>query len=140
MLITLVREVLNSEHCLKGSFPFQFFVSLSTASSIPHRLSLGRLVSQSTMLLMVSVGSLILLLALLILFHENANATKGYSLRKLENERSVLLLEQEMLNMQIAEAQALDKLQQDEQVMKMKPYVKPQYVKLEEPIAFQIKK
>lgn len=92
------------------------------------------------MLLMVSVGSLILLLALLILFHENANATKGYSLRKLENERSVLLLEQEMLNMQIAEAQALDKLQQDEQVMKMKPYVKPQYVKLEEPIAFQIKK
>ncbi len=78
---------------------------------------------------MTCIGGLILLLALLILFHENANATKGYSLRKLENQRSVLLLEQEVLNMQTAEAQALDHLQNDPQVLKMIPFSKPVYVK-----------
>jgi hypothetical protein len=64
------------------------------------------MVSQSTALLMICIGALILVLALLILFHENANATKGYNLRKLESQRSLLLLKQEVLNMQIAEAQA----------------------------------
>jgi hypothetical protein len=98
---------------------------------MPRRLSLGRLVNQSTALLMTSVGALILILALLILFHENANATKGYSLRKLENQRSVLLLEQEILNMQIAEVQALDHIQNDPQIARMKAFSSPQYVKAE---------
>ena len=77
------------------------------------------MVNQSTVLLMVCIGALILVLALLILFHENANATKGYRLRSLERERSVLLLEQEVINMQIAEAQALQNLQLDRQVQAM---------------------
>lgn len=96
---------------------------------MPRRLSLGRMVNQSTALLMTCIGGLILLLALLILFHENANATKGYSLRKLENQRSVLLLEQEVLNMQIADAQALDHLQNDGQIAAMVPFHNPLYVK-----------
>lgn len=78
---------------------------------------------------MASIGTLILLLAVLILFHENANATKGYSLRRLETERSILLLEQEVMNMQIAEAQSLDRLEQDEQIQKMVPYNKQEYVR-----------
>ncbi len=94
----------------------------------PRRASLGRLVNQSTAMLMTCIGALILILALLILFHENANATKGYSLRRLENERSVLLLEQEVLNMQIAESQALEHLKQDNQILKMVPYKDPKYV------------
>ena len=68
---------------------------------------------------MVSIGSLILILALLILFHENANATKGYRLRTLEHERSQLHLEQEVLQMQIAQEQALEKLQADAKVQAM---------------------
>jgi uncharacterized membrane protein len=91
------------------------------------RLSLGRMVNQSTMLLMISIGSLILILALLILFHENA--TKGYDLRKLEADRSAYYLEQEVLNMQIAEAQALQYLSEDAQIMSMIPVKNPQYVK-----------
>ncbi len=102
--------------------------ALNQSSSMPRRESLGRLVNQSTMLLMVSIGALILLLAVLILFHENANATKGYSLRKLENKRSVLLLEQEVFNMRIADAQSLEKLQNDEQILNMRPYTKARYV------------
>jgi hypothetical protein len=89
------------------------------------------------MLLMMCIGTLILLLAILILFHENANATKGYSLRRLENERSVLLLNQEVLNMQIAEAQALEKLQNDQQIQAMKPYTKPTYVKSDAALALR---
>ncbi len=79
-------------------------------------------------MLMTCIGGLILLLAILILLHENANATKGYSLRKLESERSVLLLHQEVLNMQIAEAQALEHLQEDPQMKKMVSVSKPIYV------------
>jgi hypothetical protein len=102
--------------------------SLFSKSALTKRSSLGKMVDQSTVLLMVAIGSLILLLALLILFHENANATKGYRLRTLERERSELLLEQEVLNMQIAQEQALDTLQNNPKVKAMQPATKPQYL------------
>lgn len=95
---------------------------------MPHRLSLGRMVSQSTALLLLSIGAIIFVLALLILFHENATATKGYELRGLERERSLLLLEQEVLNMQMAEAQSLEHLQNAEQIRAMVQAVKPRYI------------
>lgn len=81
------------------------------------------------------IGTLILGLALLILFHENANATKGYSLRTLENRRSLLLLEQEVLNMQIAQAQALETLEKDAQVQAMVVPRGTKYVEAEERVA-----
>ena len=93
----------------------------------PQRASLGRMVNQSTILLMVSIGSIILLLALLILFHQNANATKGYTLRTLERERSRLLLEEEVLNMQVAKAQALKVLEHDQLVSAMISVRNPRY-------------
>ena len=107
----------------------------ATESALPRRLSLGQLVDQSTVLLMVCIGTLILLLALFILFHENANATKGYRLRTLEYERSTLLLEEEVLNMQIAEYQALGYLQQDSRVQAMIPIKNPVYIQEEERVA-----
>lgn len=85
---------------------------------------------------MVCIGTFILGLALLILFHENANATKGYNLRKLENQRSMLLLEQEVLNMQIAEAQALGHLQQDALIQAMIPMSKLKYIEQSQEVAF----
>ena len=112
-------------------FPFH-----STSSSdITRRPSLGRMVRSSTALLMGCIGTLILTLALLILFHENANATKGYSLRTLENRRSLLLLEQEVLNMQIAQAQALETLEKDAQVQAMVVPRGTKYVQAEERVA-----
>lgn len=109
---------------------------LHPVSDMPRRASLGRLVTQSTALLMLCIGTLILGLALLILFHENANATKGYNLRKLENQRSLLLLEQEVLNMQIAEAQALEHLQQDPVIQAMMPVQKLKYIQQDQAVAF----
>ena len=98
---------------------------------MPRRLSLGRLVNQSTAMLMTSIGTLIFAFALLILFHKNATATKGYELRSLERERTMLLLEQEVLNMQIAEAQSLKRLQEDMQVQDMATMTKQRYVTAE---------
>jgi len=76
---------------------------------------------------MFAIGSIIILLALLILFHQNSNATKGYQLRNLERERSQLLLEQEVLNMQVARAQAMDKIEADRQTQSMIPVIRPKY-------------
>ena len=86
-------------------------------------------------MLMVCIGALILLLALLILFHENANATKGYRLRSLERERSQLLLEQEILNMKMAAQQSIGVLQKDEQVANMRDAGDIVYVEGESEVA-----
>jgi len=86
---------------------------------MPRRSSLGRMVNQSTMLLMVVIGSLILILALMILFHQNANATKGYLLRTLNVERRGLLHEEEILKMELAEEQSLNALESDKQIEAM---------------------
>lgn len=64
----------------------------------------------------------------MILFHENANATKGYRLRTLEYERSQLLLEEEVQKMQVAQQQSLETLQNDPKIeamiqVKQKSYV-----------------
>ena len=80
------------------------------------------------MLLLVVIGTLIILLALLILFHHNLNATKGYRLRTLERARSQLLLEQEVLNMQIAKSQSLETLQTDPVVQSMEKPRNPKYI------------
>lgn len=89
------------------------------------------------MLLMVSIGSLILILALLILFHQNANATKGYLLRTLERERSYLLLEEEVLKMQVAEAQALEQLENQNQIQTMMPIKGPIYTEGDSTVALE---
>lgn len=100
----------------------------SPSSGAPRRVSLGRLVNSSTVLLMTAIGALILVLAFLILFHENANATNGYRLRTLESERSALLLQLEILNMQAAQAQALESLNADTQVQAMVQVKNARYV------------
>lgn len=87
------------------------------------------------MLLLVAIATLIVLLALLILFHHNLNATKGYKLRSLEHARTQLLLEQEVLNMQIAKSQSLVSLEEDPQVKAMQKPKKMQYVRTEKETA-----
>ena len=89
------------------------------------------------MLLMVSIGSLIFLLALLILFHENANATKGYKLRSLEHQRSALLLEEEVVNMQVAQQQAIETLQNDARIQGMIAVRSAGYIQPDSTVAMQ---
>ncbi len=111
------------------------FPSLPSALSVPRRHSLGRLMTSSTALLLKVIGALIIVLALLILFHHNLNATKGYKLRTLERARSELLLEQEVVNMQIAKSNSLESLQSDPQIQLMQKPTKPKYVQSEFSVA-----
>lgn len=69
------------------------------------------------------------MLALMILFNENYNATKGYKLRTLERERSQLLLTEEILKMHIAEAQALDTFENDLAILAMPEVSRARYVR-----------
>lgn len=106
---------------------------LATASSInlpsfPRRVSLNAMIERSTALLLAVIITLVIGLALLILFHQNFNATKGYKLRSLEYARSQLLLEQELLNMELAKAQSLNVLSTDAQVQAMVKPRSPTYV------------
>jgi len=106
---------------------FPFF---APTSSLPtRRTSLGRMVSTSTATLLFVTGALIVLLAMLILFNENYNATKGYTLRTLERERAQLLLTEEVLNMHIAESQAMETMLNDPMITTMIPDTKAQYVR-----------
>ncbi len=104
----------------------------------PRRRSLGRMMSSSTVLLLIVIGTLIIVLALLILFHHNLNATKGYRLRSLERARGELLLEQEVLNMQIAKSQSLENLRNDPQVQAMLKPKSSRYIQSEDSLGAKI--
>ena len=106
-----------------------FHLRLPSSTLPERRLSLGRMMSASTATLLFVTGALIIMLALMILFNENYNATKGYKLRTLERERSQLLLMEEILKMKIAEAQALNTFQNDPMIMGMPKMGKPRYIK-----------
>jgi hypothetical protein len=84
---------------------------------------------------MGSIGLLILLLAFLTLFHQNANATRGYQLRNLERERSQLLLDQEIVQMQVAQKQALTLLEKDIYIQSMVQVKRPKYTEVEKTVA-----
>ncbi len=94
--------------------------------------------NSSTILLLVVIGTLIIVLALLILFHHNLNATKGYRLRSLERVRAELMLEQEVLNMQIAKSQSLDNLKNDPQVQAMLKPKNSKYIQGEESLPTKV--
>jgi|GEM_PF-1618449 len=103
----------------------------SSPLSMPRKASLQRMIESSTVLLLVVIGGLIVILALLILFHHNLNATKGYRLRSLEFARNQLLLEQELLNMELAKAQSLVSLQEDTQVQSMIRPKRPKFIEID---------
>lgn len=112
-------------------------VRLPTAE-LPHRKpSLDRLISWSTATLLTVTAGLIILLAILILLHQNYNATKGYRLRTLERGRTQLLLSLEQINTMIAEVQSLTSLQRDTQILGMVKVTKPQYLRGETVVAQQ---
>lgn len=96
------------------------------------------MVNQSAVILTAAIGGIILTLSLLILFHQNANATKGYTLRTLERERSELLLEEEVLKMQIADAQALKRLAEDPVIALMVAVRGAKFVEGEETMAREV--
>ncbi len=92
---------------------------VAAADVVTHRQTLGSLVNQSMKWLLVTIGTIIFIIALLILFHQNATATKGYELRNLQRERTLLLQDDEAVRLRIADAQSFNVLEADAHIRSM---------------------
>lgn len=73
--------------------------------------------------------SLICILALLFLSHNNRVATKGYELKMLQVKRAELTQQNEILSMQIADLQSLSNIENDESVQNMIKISEPLYIR-----------
>jgi hypothetical protein len=69
------------------------------------------------------------------LAYSNQNATKGYALKNLEMERTQLLTENEVWDMEIARVQALSNIQNDPKVLSMVKTDQPMFVRGDTAIA-----
>ncbi len=79
--------------------------------------------------------SLVVVISLVYLANSNRNATKGYALKNLEVERTQLLTENEVWNMEIARVQALANIQSDPKVRAMVKTTTPMFIRGDTAIA-----
>jgi hypothetical protein len=79
--------------------------------------------------------TLVAVISLAYLGYSNRNATKGYALKTLELERSSLITENEVWDMEIARVQALANIQNDPKVLSMIKTDKPMFIRGDTAIA-----
>lgn len=79
--------------------------------------------------------TLVAIISLVYLAHANRNATKGYALKSLEIERSELLTENEVWDMQIAQVKSLQTLENDPKIRQMVKAEQPLFVRGDSAIA-----
>ncbi len=96
---------------------------------------LSQRVDTSIQSLLFALVALLALVSLVYLAHANRNATKGYALKNMELRRSALVTENEVWDMQIARAQALENIQKDPKVLSMIRAEKPQFIRGDSAIA-----
>jgi hypothetical protein len=85
--------------------------------------------------LVFAIIVLVALISLIYLAYSNRNATKGYALKNLEMERSQLLTENEVWDMEIARVQALSNIQNDPKIRSMVKTDEPMFVRGDTAIA-----
>ena len=85
---------------------------LSQRPRLSFRRTLSEQVETSLLLFFIVCGGIILTLSLTFLFLSNKNATRGYELRFLQEQRASLIQSNEILAMQITEHEALSTLNQ----------------------------
>ena len=78
---------------------------------------------------------LVAIISLAYLANSNRNATKGYALKNLELQRSQLLTENEVWDMEIARVQALANIQNDPKVKSMVKTDTPLFIRGDTAIA-----
>ncbi len=79
--------------------------------------------------------ALVVVISLAYLANSNRNATKGYALKNLEIERTQLLTENEVWDMEIARVQALANIQNDPKIRSMVKTDTPLFVRGDTAIA-----
>ena len=96
---------------------------------LSHKVEVG--INALTFVIIVLVA----LISLAYLANANRNATKGYALKSLEYQRTQLLTENEVWDMEIARVQALANIQNDPVVTSMVKADKPLFVRGDTAIA-----
>jgi len=85
--------------------------------------------------LVFSTITIICVVSLLYLAHSNKVATKGYELKNLKEERSMLMTENEIWNMKIARSQAIENIKTDPVIAQMQEVTQPQYIRTDTAVA-----
>lgn len=85
--------------------------------------------------LVFSTITVICVISLLYLAHSNKVATKGYELKSLKEERTMLMTENEIWNMKIARSQAIEKIKSDPLIAQMRPAEQPKYIRTDTAVA-----
>lgn len=105
-----------------------------TAQSV-RRNPLSKKIQAGVSSLIFVIVSLVLIVSLAYLANTNKNATKGYALKNLEMQRSHLLTENEVWDMEIAKVQALSNIQNDPKIKSMVKSTSPMFVRGDTAIA-----
>lgn len=87
----------------------------------------------------ITLMGLIVFLLLYYVWILNANATKGYTIRQLEETQKELKVELDRLNVKIAELDSLETMSSDELFQDMVPIEDPNYLVLKENVQFAFK-
>lgn len=85
--------------------------------------------------LVFSTITIVCIISMLYLAHSNKVATKGYELKSLKEERSMLMTENEVWNMKIARSQAIEKIKSDPLIAQMKTAEAPKYIRADTAVA-----
>lgn len=127
-MINLANPVQTHKHMSSA-----FFHSNPTAAvrkdPLSHKVEVGM-----NALMFVIIG-LVAFISLAYLANANRNATKGYALKNLEYQRTQLMTENEVWDMEIARVQALANIQTDEKIQRMVKADKPMFVRGDTAIA-----
>ena len=100
-----------------------------------RRNTLSRKVEVGVNALVFIIITLIALISLVYLANSNANATKGYSLKNLDAERSKLITQNEVWDMEIAKVQSLASIQNDPKIKSMVTVEQPLFIRGDTAIA-----
>ena len=87
----------------------------------------------------ITLLGLIVFLLLYYVWILNANATKGYMIKELENTQNELKVELDRLNVKIAELDSLETISSDEIFEQMLPIEDPNYLVLKENVQYVYK-
>lgn len=85
--------------------------------------------------LVFSTITIICIVSLIYLAHSNKVATKGYELKQLKEERSMLMTENEIWNMKIARSTAIEKIKTDPLIAQMREPNQALYIRTDTAVA-----
>jgi hypothetical protein len=122
-------------NCPIQTHKFMAALYINNPTSKVRKNTLSQKVDVSVNALVFVIIVLVALISLIYLANANRNATKGYALKNLEIERSNLLTENEVWDMEIARVQALANIQNDPKVQTMVKNDAPMFVRGDTAIA-----